>query len=359
MAVSQLQTQKQNRRPVFSVIMPAYNGMHYIDAAVTSVLSQSYADLEYIITDDGSTDGTRDYLEKLSKNDTRIKVIFLEKNGGIGNARNTAIHEADGEYLLFIDQDDFFVDGAFDMLAAKLVDEGACGTDLSASAEAAAKGADVMCFGMNRVREDGSLIQAFPPELSGSALRWDLCTVWTYAVRRSIVVDNGIEFPVDSMNEDMIFSLRLARYTDRIERMDECLYCHRINEFSTSNNMSVKFDRYPDSRRLVFEECRNAYDAVDSASDKKLIFLTALAYYYSIQFGIFRKDAPDTKLKEYRLHRQALEEYFGDYLHGHSVTLFRPKCRRFIYRLVVWVSYRMEKYLGQAFFEKFILLMGR
>lgn len=328
----------------FSVIMPAYNGMHYIDAAVASVLSQSYADFEYIITDDGSTDGTRDYLEKLSKNDARVKVIFLEKNGGIGNTRNTAIREADGEYLLFIDQDDFFVDGAFDMLAA-----GLC----------AANGADVLCFGMNRVREDGSLIQAFPPELSGSALRWDLCTVWTYAVRRSIIVDNGIEFPVDSMNEDMIFSLRLARYTDRIERMDECLYSHRINEFSTSNNMSVKFDRYPDSRRLVFEECRNAYDASGSASDRKLIFLTALAYYYSIQFGIFRKDAPDTKLKEYRLHRQALEECFGDYLHGHSVTLFRPKCRRFIYRLVVWVSYRMEKYLGQAFFEKFILLMGR
>ena len=183
--------------------------------------------------------------------------------------------------------------------------------------------------------------------------------MWTYAVRRSIIVDNGIEFPVDSMNEDMIFSLRLARYTDRIERMDECLYSHRINELSTSNNMSAKFDRYPDSRRLVFEECRNAYDASGSASDRKLIFLTALAYYYSIQFGIFRKDAPDTKLKEYRLHRQALEECFGDYLHGHSVTLFRPKCRRFIYRLVVWVSYRMEKYLGQAFFEKFILLMGR
>ena len=100
----------------FSVIMPAYNGMHYIDAAVASVLSQSYADFEYIITDDGSTDGTRDYLEKLSKNDARVKVIFLEKNGGIGNARNTEIREADGEYLLFIDQDDFFVDGAFDML---------------------------------------------------------------------------------------------------------------------------------------------------------------------------------------------------------------------------------------------------
>lgn len=331
----------------FSVIMPAYNGMHYIDAAVASVLSQSYADFECIITDDGSTDGTRDYLEKLSKKDARVKVIFLEKNGGIGNARNTAIHAANGEYLLFIDQDDFFVDGAFDMLASRL------------GAEAAAQGADVLCFGMNRVREDGSLIQAFPPELSGSELRWDLCTVWTYAVRRSIIVDNGIEFPVDSMNEDMIFSLRLARYTDRIERMDECLYSHRINEFSTSNNMSAKFDRYPESRRLVFEECRNAYDASDSVSDRKLIFLTALAYYYSIQFGIFRKDTPDTKLKEYRLHRRALEEYFGDYLHGHSVTLFRPKCRRFIYRLVVWVSYRMEKYFGQAFFEKFILLMGR
>ena len=137
-------------------------------------LASGYAAFEYIITDDGSTDGTRDYLEKLSKNDARVKVIFLEKNGGIGNARNTAIREADGEYLLFIDQDDFFVDGAFDMLAARLGAEADCGTNFADPAEdvyGAANCTDVLCFGMNRVREDGSLIQAFPPELSGSALR--------------------------------------------------------------------------------------------------------------------------------------------------------------------------------------------
>ena len=328
-----------------SVIMPSYNGMKYIKDAVGSVLAQTFKDFELIITDDGSTDGTRAYLAELEKEHGQcVRTIFLEKNKGIGNARNAAIARAEGECLMFIDQDDFLEPDALSKVADSLRDEPAV---------------DVVCFGVNRVDDAGKLIQAFPPELSGKALRWDLCTVWTYAVRRSIVVDNGIKFPVDSMNEDMIFSLQVARCTDAITKLNQCLYNYRVNELSTSRHMSEKFDRYPASRRRVFEECKNAYDAVEDKEDRKLIFLTALAYYYSIQFGIFRNCDRNTKLKEYRLHRKALEECFGDYLHGHPVTLFRPKSRRFIYRLVVWVSYRMEKYFGQAFFERFILIMGR
>lgn len=331
-----------------SVIMPSYNGMKYIKEAVDSVLNQSFRNFELIIADDASTDGTKKYLSELAdKYEDKIKIIFIEQNGGIGNARNTAIKAASGEYLMFIDQDDFLSAGALKQVAAEL------------SFFNAKNKTDVLCFGVNRVNEDGGLIRAFPPKLSGKALKWDLCTVWTYAVRRSIIEENAIMFPTDSMNEDMIFSLQVARCAADVKKINVCLYNYRINELSTSKHMSEKFDKYPASRELVFKYAREAYDSVKNEEDKKLIFLAALAYYYSIQFGIFRKDDKHTKLKEYRLHRRELEKYFGDYLNGHSVTLFTPRCRRFIYRLVVWVSYRMEKYLGQTFFEKFILFTGR
>lgn len=328
--------------PFFSIITPAYNGMRYLQAAIDSVLWQDFEDYEHIIVDDCSTDGTAQFVAALADggNGGHVVTVMLDSNGGIGNARNVGIGAARGEYLLFLDQDDFFETGALRRLKAELESKGS---------------PDVLCFGMNRVDEEGVLIRSFPPELSGKALRWDLCTVWTYALRRSVVVDNSIEFPVDSMNEDLIFSLQVARFAASIESMGACLYDYRINEQSTSRSMSPRFDRYPDSRTLVFRRCREAYDSVGDEEDRKLIFLTALAYFYSIQFGIFRHDDRQTRLREYRLHRAELERWFGNYLHGHSVTLFRPKCRRFIYRLVVWVSYRMEKYLGQGFFEWFML----
>ena len=288
--------------------MPSYNGIKYIKEAVDSVLNQTFRDFELIIVDDGSTDASREYLLELNEKYDNVRVIFLERNGGIGNARNTAISIASGEYLMFIDQDDFFEAGALKQVAAELK------------------------F-FNRTR------------------RTD--------VRRSVITDNGIKFPTDAMNEDIIFSLQTAKCAGAIEKINSCLYNYRVNELSTSNHMSEKFDKYPAGRELVFKYAREAYDSVNDNEDRKLIFLAALAYYYSIQFGIFRRDDRDIKLREYRLHRKALEKYFGNYLSGHSVTLFTPRCRRFIYRLTVWVSYRMEKYLGQAFFEKFILLMGR
>lgn len=330
-----------------SVIMPSYNGIKYIKEAVDSVLNQTFRDFELIIADDGSTDASIEYLLELNEKYDNVRVVFLERNGGIGNARNTAISMASGEYLMFIDQDDFFEAGALKQVAAEL------------EFFNRTRRTDVLCFGVNRVDENGRLIKAFPPELSGKALRWDLCTVWTYAVRRSVITDNDIKFPTDAMNEDIIFSLQTAKCAGAIEKINSCLYNYRVNELSTSNHMSEKFNKYPAGRELVFKYAREAYDSVNDNEDRKLIFLAALAYYYSIQFGIFRRDDRDIKLREYRLHRKALEKYFGNYLSGHSVTLFAPRCRRFIYRLTVWVSYRMEKYLGQAFFEKFILLMGR
>lgn len=98
--------------PVVSVIIPSYNCLQYLPDTVPSVLDQGVRDMELIIVNDGSTDGTDEWLDDLAARDSRVVPIHL---GGVGVARgrNTAIDKARGEWVAFLDADDFWFDGKF------------------------------------------------------------------------------------------------------------------------------------------------------------------------------------------------------------------------------------------------------
>ena len=91
-----------------SVIIPAYNCERTIRCSVESALFQSYDVLEVLIADDASTDNTGYVLKDLAAEDSRIKLFFLEKNGGVAEARNRLLSEAKGDYIAFLDADDIW-----------------------------------------------------------------------------------------------------------------------------------------------------------------------------------------------------------------------------------------------------------
>ena len=109
---------------LISVIMPVYNVEAYLDDAIKSVLMQSYADFEFIIVDDGSTDSSLDICKKYAASDGRI-AIYLKKNGGLSSARNYGIARASGDYLFFIDSDDMITPDCLERLYGALVQSGA------------------------------------------------------------------------------------------------------------------------------------------------------------------------------------------------------------------------------------------
>jgi glycosyltransferase involved in cell wall biosynthesis len=86
-----------------SVIIVVYNGEKYIDEAIQSALNQTYKDIELIVVDDGSTDGTKDVVEKYKN----VKYIYQE-NRGQGSSRNVGIENSKGDYLAFLDADDLY-----------------------------------------------------------------------------------------------------------------------------------------------------------------------------------------------------------------------------------------------------------
>lgn len=129
---------RQERGAKVSVIVPNYNGGLYLHKCFGSLLSQTLKDVEFIIVDDASTDDSRDIIESFSTHDSRFRPIFLAENQGTHMARKAGVAAADGDYIMFLDSDDFFTPNA-------------CEVALNSIKE----GYDIVCFGVNIIDNGG------------------------------------------------------------------------------------------------------------------------------------------------------------------------------------------------------------
>lgn len=110
--------------PEISIITPVYNSEKYIDRCVESILKQTFQDLELILVDDGSTDGSYQKCKEWAKRDSRVRLV-QKKNGGAGSARNCALKLAAGNYIGFVDSDDWVQPETYDYLRELMVKHGA------------------------------------------------------------------------------------------------------------------------------------------------------------------------------------------------------------------------------------------
>ena len=116
--ISSVQSIKQK---LISIIIPVYNVRNYLDRCMDSVVSQTHSNIEIIVIDDGSDDGSEDICDKWKRRDSRIKV-FHKKNGGASSARNLGLEHAQGEYIGFVDSDDYIKNDMYEELL-KYMDE--------------------------------------------------------------------------------------------------------------------------------------------------------------------------------------------------------------------------------------------
>lgn len=108
--------------PLISVIVPVYKVEEYLARCVDSILGQTYRNLEILLVDDGSPDRCGEICEEYAARDTRIRVIHKE-NGGLSSARNAAIDVAQGEYLGFVDSDDWIEPETYEALLEMALQE--------------------------------------------------------------------------------------------------------------------------------------------------------------------------------------------------------------------------------------------
>lgn len=111
---------------LISIIVPFYNVEQYIDRCIQSLITQTYRNIEILLVDDCSPDNTLEIAKKYTKTDARIKILQYEKNRGLGGARNYGIQNANGEYVLFVDSDDYIEANTIERLYEKAKNNNLC-----------------------------------------------------------------------------------------------------------------------------------------------------------------------------------------------------------------------------------------
>ncbi|NML34330.1 glycosyltransferase family 2 protein [Paraburkholderia antibiotica] len=208
------------KRPRISVIVPCHNVEAYIEKCVSSIGSQTLKDIEIILVDDGSTDNTRNMLEGFAKDDKRIIVISNSKaSGNSGTPRNQALARATGEYIAFVDADDWIDEGMLNSLYLKAQNENA---DIAS------------CNGFIREKSDGTA-EIVETKYNESTCRTQedrnnlflsahFPIVWFRIYKREFVVKNKIRFAETRTSADVPFAFKALMSANKVVSVDGKFY---------------------------------------------------------------------------------------------------------------------------------------
>lgn len=241
------------KQPLISVIVPIYNIENYLKKCLDSVLQQSYRNLEIILVDDGSTDNCGVMCDQAKSADARVRTVH-KKNGGLSDAKNAGIRAAKGEYLAFVDGDDYVHKDFIKTLLAT----------------AAKHKADICACSFYSVFPDGkrqwlnkqkkfaafSNIQAIKDIL----LPPSLCEVvsWNKLYKKSLFSANHIEFPVGKIHEDVFTTYKLFYASNKVVFTDKTLY------FYVQRDSSIKGVGFSRKNLAKLEACDNIINWVNT-----------------------------------------------------------------------------------------------
>ncbi|HEY3409190.1 MAG TPA: glycosyltransferase, partial [Propionicimonas sp.] len=214
--------------PLVSVVVPVRNGERHLRESLGSICRQSLTDLEIIVVDDGSTDRTPQILAELAAQDSRIRIIPGPATGSAGAARNSGLEVARGEYLAFLDADDFFAPRLLEKLYRK------ASTDKADVAVTRFRVFDERTG--ERVSVNWGLRTKylpartpFPPEQLGAALFYSVSpVVWNKMFRTAFVHGLGLQFQPLRRTNDVFFTFSAIAQAARITYVDESLIDYRI-----------------------------------------------------------------------------------------------------------------------------------
>lgn len=205
-----------------SIIIPVYNMENYIEASIESIRRQTLKELEIICIDDGSTDDSVSLLHKFVEQDKRIRLLF-QKHQGAGSARNVGIQEAKGEYVAFLDADDYYLDeDALQSMYDACINSGTsvCGSRRKNLQNGQLKESSHRAFLQDNV---------LPGQIwSYQDYQMDY-DYQSYLFSRKLLVDGGIFFPDYLRYQDPPFMVRAMYAAMQFTYVDKYLYCYRIS----------------------------------------------------------------------------------------------------------------------------------
>ena len=291
-----------------SIIVPVYNVEQFLPKCLDSLIGQTHSDIEVILIDDGSTDGSLDICKRYaSKRDNWI--VISKPNEGQGIARNIGIKTATGEYIIFVDSDDWIEKDLCQEVAQQLK----------------ASNADFANFGLDFVTPQGDVIKQIvkfrQQFLSGeqifhrALIDSDVLSIsWNKMYRKSIFENEQIVFPPIRANEDIYFSRAVSQSSKACIFIDRVFYHALVRPGSTSRSMSEEI-YYATRELLRYEEQR--FNLTNPLSRQLFDAHTVKLWSYLIVQGSFRIKDQVSFLKCYSI---ATSEQFLSRANSRSIT---------------------------------------
>lgn len=331
---------------VISVVVPIYNVEKYLDRCISSIVNQTYRNLQIILVDDGSTDACPALCDAWARRDERIMVIHKE-NFGLGMARNTGIEHAAGKYICFVDSDDFLDLGILE----------------KAYARAEQTGSDVTIFGLALADEEGRMLRAFTPQVPqeyfcGAQVRdivlpdlihdekddaqcKNLSLSVCVCLFRMDLIERAnwrLVSEREIISEDSYSVMELYRHVNSVAILPEIGYYYCYNQSSVTR--SFRQDRYEKIKYFyekTIELCRSAgYGEVV----QERVARCCLAFIIGAMKQMAACDAP-AAVRKARIKEIVQDQMLQDILHSLSIDCYKPKVRilfsamrRNMYRLV-------------------------
>lgn len=239
---------------LFSFIVPCYNVQDYLEECIKSIMAQTYLNYEVILIDDGSTDLTPKLCDQLAMSDERI-YVYHKKNGGLSDARNYGMEKAKGDYIVFVDSDDFISKDTLSYFASS-IKKSHPDVLLTRLTEYYGEG--------NIVEQDMEMSSFFKNGVSSEkALQWDMKksrSSWPApkkVLSLNFIKKYKLQFLKGFLHEDMDWSSRVMMHAETFEVCTQSWYYHRMQrKGSITNTISSKrlTDVIKMAARLIYGE---------------------------------------------------------------------------------------------------------
>src|SRR5574344_590105 len=249
-----MKLRKDRTMPLISVIIPVYNVADYLEKCLDSIVGQSYRNLEIILVDDDSTDESGAICEQYRAMDSRIKVIH-QNNAGLASARNTGLGHATGDFLSFVDSDDYLDYMAYEKLLA-FIENKVC---------------DICYFGHYRVKNTEIVPYDIPPQKQvycgkeealgilfanavvgkpGNGRCFTGLSAWSALYRRAFMEQNGLRFESERelLSEDIVFNMEACACAEHVLVYSEYLYYYVMRMQSLTKR--YRADRFEAALRM-------------------------------------------------------------------------------------------------------------
>ena len=279
----------------FTFVIPVYNVAPWLRQCLDSVLGQTLGDWEAVCINDGSTDGSPTILEEYATRDPRFRIVN-QANRGLSAARNAGLDAAQGDYLLFLDSDDWLEANTLKTISDHL------------------QGEDMLCFGGRRYDEaDGTFRPAdtLPSAVYDSGMDYYNANALTQrdfafvcvvlrCYRRQFLTDHSLRFREGILHEDNLFTPQACRYARRVAVIGSILYNYRLREGSIMTTRSLR------SRHdiLLIANELAAFFTNNGTGDRSVAYRAVTHHYQAAFMGATRQETNTLRpLVDWRLYR--------------------------------------------------------